>query len=99
MKLLRSIADPWWGKNARSVHVAAAVDVDGRALQVARFVAGEEDEYRGDLVGGCRASERDSPDDRSLDLVGRPDANVGVDGTRSDRVDSHASGAEFTGKR
>src|SRR5664280_133690 len=86
-----------WGIDGLSVHVLSAVDLDGRAVDVARPV-GEEERDRGrDLLGLADAAERDGRGHGRLAFVGELAAhNLGVDRPGSQDVDGDAEGTQFS---
>ena len=78
--------------------VAAAVDVDGGAGEVAGVVAGQEGDDGGDFVGGGHPADRDVAGEFGFLLVGGADADGGVDGAGGDGVDGDAAVGDLAGQ-
>src|ERR1035437_9902781 len=80
-----------------SVHVLAAVDLDGRAVDVARSVTEEERDCGRDLLGLADAAERDGRGHGRLALVRELAAHdLGVEGPGCQDVHGDAEGAELS---
>src|SRR5665811_2028429 len=80
-----------------SVHVLAAVDLDGRAVDVARPVGEEERDGGRDLLGLADAAERDGRGHGRLAFVGELAAHdLGVDRPGSQDVNGDAEGTQFS---
>src|SRR5690349_7369047 len=87
------------GGEPHLVHVAAAVDVDGGSREVTGVLAGKEGDDGGDLVGGGGAADRDVAREPGFLLVGRADADVGVDGARRHDIDRHSAVGDLARER
>src|ERR1035437_321815 len=79
------------------MHVLSAVDLDGRAVDVARAVGEEEGDRGRDLLGLADAAERDGRGHGRLAFVGELAAHdLGVDRPGSQDVDGDARSEEHT---
>src|ERR1035437_8378374 len=85
------------GSDYLLMHVLSAVDLDGRAIDIARAVREEERDCGRDLLGLADAAQRDGRGHGLLALVGELAAHdLGVDGPGRQDIDGDAEGAHLS---